>query len=346
MFSIDSSSSDAAQAGAAGAMSRNDLASSWWKGRNPVDAACTSAKPCKYTSGVPLPISATSIFIARISFWVFPAEERRRIASQRRRHLGREEAHAFARELGPHVAEVELDEEIPHPRLLDQAPQLLAHGLRAAVGDRAPGVELFPTVRVAEHLRIGIGVLEVLLPRAHRGRRHARPEGERAAFLAQVAFEAILKEVPDAFARLGARALVGLRDVYRKQDPHAPGIELAAVALDDLGEALRGLARGGAVRARGQEVTVPSLGHLLHGLDGKRARDPDRRMRALLGLGPDVHIAQREVPALVRERPILGPAPVDEVHRLPVARARLRLRNVIVERLGAAAHRKAGDEAP
>ena len=50
--------------------------------------------------------------------------------------------------------------------------------------------------------------------------------------------------------------------------------------------------------------------------------------------------------ALVAERPVLGPGAVDQVDRLPVARAGLRLRDVVVEGLGPAAHGEAGDEPP
>ena len=44
------------------------------------------------------------------------------IAAQRRRHLGREQPHALARQPVLHVAEVKLDEKIADLRLLDQLP--------------------------------------------------------------------------------------------------------------------------------------------------------------------------------------------------------------------------------
>src|SRR5262244_408991 len=104
-------------------------------------------------------------------------------------------------------------------------------------------------------------------------------------------------------------------------------MEAATVRLDNGREAVRRGARAGAVRARRQEVVIAALGDFLHGLDRERARNPDRRPGPLPGLGPDVDVAQRKVPPLVRAWPVLGPAAVDQVNGLPKPRARLRLGN-------------------
>src|SRR5207253_9379647 len=124
------------------------------------------------------------------------------------------------------------------------------------------------------------------------------------------------------------------------QNAHPERMKRAAVVRHDLAEALRRALGGGAMRARGQEVVVAAPGDLLHGLQAERAGNPDRRMRALLRQRPRIDVAQRIMPPFVPERAGLGPGALNEVDRLPESGARLRLRDIVVERLRAAADRE------
>jgi hypothetical protein len=185
------------------------------------------------------------------------------------------------------------------------------------------------------------------LLRYHSVKAAYRREDNRAVryWLHQTSLERVLDEIPDTFARLRARLLVALRHVDRDQQPHAEGMKFAAVSPDDLAEALGGPLCRRPVGARGQEIVVPALGGFLHGLEAEGAGNPDRRMRPLVGLRPQIDVAQRIIFAIVLERAGLGPGALDQVHRFPELVASLRLRDVVVEGLGPAADCEAGDQA-
>src|SRR5256885_1713020 len=87
----------------------------------------------------------------------------------------------------------------------------------------------------------------------HRRHGNAGPEGELAAFAAQMALEAVLEEVPHAFARLFLRLGVAVGDIGRHEDAHAAGRVALAMLLEHALELLARARRLGAVAARGEE---------------------------------------------------------------------------------------------
>ena len=237
---------------------------------------------------------------------------------------------------------MELDQQIADVRLVDELRELVAHRLGAADDDRAHVVDVLPVLGVAEQLVGGVGVLEIGLValRAEAAGRHR----EAAAGAAQMALEAVPREIEDRLLALGARDLIGLGDVYAEKQAEPARMERAADLADDLLEAPRRADDAAELGAGRDEIAKAAPRHLEHRLLAVGARHPDRRMRRLQGLRPRVHVAHLVVAAVERRRAGPGPRLDDEVDALPEALAGECWRIGIAEWLLAATGGEAGND--
>ena len=155
--------------------------------------------------------------------------------------------------------------------------------------------------------RPGCVALQIFAPRRGRDIRHAGTVGQLTADAAQMALETIFQKIPNAFFAFLARLLIGLGDVGRHQNAEAKRMILVAMLFQHRGKLLLRAVGLAAVAARREKIAVAALGHFGHGRRAARAGDPHRRKWFLQRLGPEIHIAQRKIAALVRERSVFGP---------------------------------------
>ena len=158
--------------------------------------------------------------------------------------------------------------------------------------------------------------------------------------------EELREEGLDMRPRLLDRLLVGLGDIGRR-GPADLGRRrrIAVLPLGHLAIHVE-VARDRGERAVGLEIDVAPVRVRgpLDGLGRALGGAPDRRVRLLVGAGPEVHVFEVIVPALERERAFLGPGADDQLMRLLVPGQRLR--RVAAHRvvLGADAAHEAGDQ--
>ena len=123
-------------------------------------------------------------------------------------------------------------------------------------------------------------------------------------------FEQVAGVIPEVRLVFPPRLLVGLRHV----DADAPAdllvarrIALSLTALAEILGALPPQLEGG--QRRQHHVGVALLCHPLHGLRAAGAGDPDGRMRLLVGLRPQIDVAEAVVLAFPGERSVSASRP-------------------------------------
>ena len=156
----------------------------------------------------------------------------------------------------------------------------------------------------------------------------------------------LVKEGLDVRLDLAPRDLVALGDIGRDRPAELGRRRSVAVALGHLAVEVERLLRR-LHRAEGLQIGVFALGGgtPFDRLGAALRRDPDRRMRLLQRPRPEVDVVELVMPAVVAERPDLGPRAQNELVRLVITPVRMGGVDAAGEILGADAAHKAGDDA-
>src|SRR5919106_2903616 len=149
--------------------------------------------------------------------------------AQRWRDFFSKQFHAFARQMVRHIAELELNQEIPHLGFLNQALNAPSDGSRAAHDNRLRGVELFPVFYIAQKFAARFVALEIFSPGRGGGLWPTGTIRELAPFAPQVTLETIFQKVPNALLAFLPRLLIRLGDVSRHQNAKAERMILVSV---------------------------------------------------------------------------------------------------------------------